>query len=127
MDKLLEGNWMTAGFADRNPLEEKKAAGFSPCGTVILIAPDPVPTSTTGGIALPDDIIARNELGQIFGYVVAVGPNAWFDEPSPRCAVGDRVMFAKFVGQLFTGPDGRRYRAINDKDIVGVIHQEVKA
>lgn len=128
MDPLLSGNWTTAGLTNRDLVEEVAAgAGFSPCGTVILVLPDPVPRETAGGIALPEDTLTRTELGQIFGYCVAIGPNAWYDEPQPRCKVGDRVMFAKFVGQLFTGPDGRRYRAMNDKDIIGVIADEVKA
>lgn len=104
------------------------ACGFEPAGHLVLVLPRSVAHQSAGGIALPDEHVERLEMAQIFARVIDIGPNAWFDEEHPRAAVGDEVMIAKFVGQLFTGGDGKRYRVINDKDIIGIVtSQKVKA
>lgn len=101
--------------------ETELDGGFEPANNKVVVLPDYVPRYSAGGIAIPDDITEREEMAQIFAVLVAVGPDAWKDRKTQPAAPGDRVMIAKFVGQLFTGPDGRRYRVIHDLDIIGKV------
>jgi co-chaperonin GroES (HSP10) len=114
-------------FEDRSASSETGVTGIEPKGHLVLVLPDFVPRESKGGIALPDDTVERDEMAQIFARVVLLGPNCWYDEGGvKRAKVGDRVMIAKFAGQLVTGGDGKRYRVINDKDVLCVITGEVK-
>jgi co-chaperonin GroES (HSP10) len=122
----LQGDFQADAFKDRTEAQEFDAdGGLVPKGHIVLVLPDPVQRESAGGIALPDATIFTNEQSQVFGILVAAGPAAWFDESEPRAQPGDRVMFSKFAGQMYTGPDGLRYRVVNDKDILGVITNEV--
>lgn len=115
-------------FEDRESCQERPLdGGFEPGNNKVLVCPDPVPTQSAGGIAFPKDLVEREEYAQIFATLVSIGPDAWKDRKTPVAAVGEKVMIAKFTGQLFTGPDGRRYRVIHDTDIIGkVTSSEVK-
>ena len=109
----------------RESVQEKPCeGGFEPANNKVLILPDPVPTRSAGGIEYPKELVEKEEFAQIFGTLVAVGPDAWKDGRTPGAELGDRVMIAKFTGQLFTGPDGRRYRVIHDLDIIGRVTKE---
>jgi co-chaperonin GroES (HSP10) len=110
---------------NRESVQERPVdGGFEPANNKVLVLPDPVPTESVGGIKFPGDVIEREEFSQIFATLVAIGPDAWKDRKTPPAGVGDRVMIAKFTGQLFTGPDGRRYRVIHDLDIIGKITKD---
>ena len=112
-------------FEDRESIEDDVLdGGFEPANNKVLVLPDPVATHSMGGIAMPSELIEKQEYAQIFATLVAVGPDAWKDRKTPAAGVGDRVMIAKFTGQLFTGPNGRRYRVIHDMDIIGKITKE---
>lgn len=111
-------------FEDRELLQEAPAdGGFEPATNKVLVLPDQIPRVSAGGIQIPEDVVAREEMAQIFATLIAVGPQAW-KGLTPAAAPGDRVMIAKFTGQLFTGPDGRRYRVIHDLDVVGKITKQ---
>lgn len=112
-------------FEDRESIEEDVLdGGFEPASNKVLVLPDPVATHSMGGIAMPQELVEKQEYAQIFATLVAVGPDAWKDKKAPAAAVGDRVMIAKFTGQLFTGHNGLRYRVIHDLDIIGKITKE---
>lgn len=112
-------------FEDRESVEaDTLDGGFEPANNKVLVLPDPVSTHSAGGIAMPADLIEKQEYAQIFATLVAIGPDAWKDRKTPAAGVGDRVMIAKFTGQIFTGPDGRRYRVIHDLDIIGKITRD---
>lgn len=82
----------------------------------VLVKPDPVLTHSPGGIELPFAHVEREILGQTEGEVVSIGPGC-FDE-LPACPrIGERVIFARYSGQLCKDGDVQ-YRLINDKDIV---------
>lgn len=50
--------------------------------------------------------------------VIAVGPEAWKDEKTPRAVPGDRVMVSAHAGLQTKSPvDGKIYRVINARDI----------
>lgn len=58
------------------------------------------------------------------GTVVAIGPTAWkvFGDGSPWCAVGDKVEFARYAGELVYHPDTKEELFVmNDEDIL-LIH-----
>lgn len=112
---------------NRTPTQEAEICGMQPAGTLVLTLPDQIPETSAGGIALIDTTMERDYLNQIFVTVIALGPHVWFDEPVHRAKVGDRVMIAKHCGQIFPGEDGRRYRLVNDKDVLGVVKQNEEA
>ena len=99
--------------------------GLEPATNKVVVCPDAIDEYTGGGIALPPEVIEREVMAQIFATVVAIGPDAWkkggFSRP---CEAGDRVMIAKYTGQLFTGADGRKYRIIHDLDVIGRVTHE---
>lgn len=80
---------------------------------------------TTGGVFLPDMIKDREEIGGEEGVLVALSPAAFdfveWSEGVTLPKVGDRIMFKAYTGQLFRGKDGKRYRVMKDKDIIGVL------
>lgn len=97
-------------------------SGIIPKGHRILIRPYELEQKTNSGIILATDSQhEREEMANTTGDVVGVGEgcNGW-------CAAGDRVIFAKYSGLLYTGMDGVRYRIINDDNVVGVLQGEVK-
>jgi co-chaperonin GroES (HSP10) len=55
------------------------------------------------------------------GEVIEVGPeiNGWAKN-------GDRIVFSKYAGLLYQGKDGKRYRIINDDNIVATLDGDVK-
>ena len=107
------------------PAAVQGEAGIEPKGHLVLVLPDQVARQSPGGIAIPDEVLERDEMAQIFAQIVKLGPTCWYDEGGQkRAKVGDRVMIAKYVGQLITGADGLRYRVINDKDVLCVITED---
>ena len=111
-------------FEDRDVESKPIEGGFEPANNKVLVLPDAVAKYSTGGIALPQELLEKEEYAQIFATLVAVGPDAWRDKKTAAAAVGEKVMIAKFTGQLFTGPDGRRYRVIHDTDIIGKVTKD---
>ena len=94
---------------------------------VIALAAAPKTAGKMGSILLPD--ITKDQLGlaQQVGRIVAQSPLAYnFDTWPPgarKPEVGDVVWFARYGGGLITGRDGREYRTIKDKDVIGIIQR----
>jgi len=65
-------------------------------------------------------------MAQINGVVIELGTTAYADQDSPWCYVGDRVIIGKYAGLIYDGADGKKYRVINDLDVVAVIKKEGK-
>lgn len=64
-------------------------------------------------------------MAQVKGTVVAVGDGCWKDTAtSDWCAVGDQIVFGKYAGLLWEGVDGKKYRILNDLDVVGLTQGE---
>lgn len=101
-------------------------SGIRPAGWRVLVAPHEVKKVSKGGIILTTEATEeREQMGNTTGVVVALGEQCFADEPKPWCAVGDKVIFAKYAGLLYLGKDGKKYRMINDKDITGVLDADV--
>lgn len=99
-------------------------SGLAPVGVAVLIKAYE-PERKGAQIVLPDSVQGRMAMVDSRALVVAVGPSAWHDEPTPRAVVGDRVLVTKFAGFMAKGPaDGETYRLVNDRDIFCVITHE---
>lgn len=102
-------------------------SGLEPRGVAVLIK-GYEPERKGAQIVLPDSVQGRMSMVDNRAVVVAVGPSAWHDEPSPRAAVGDKVLVTKFAGFMAKGPkDGEMYRLVNDRDIFcAITYEEVE-
>lgn len=103
-------------------------SGITPCGDRILVLPEKVEETSAGGIVIVDSAREKFGLAQTIGVLVAIGPEAWTDYESGAFAkVGDRVMFAKYGGLVFTGNDGQEYRVMNDVDITAIVSDDFES
>ena len=101
-------------------------SGINPVGWRVLIKPQEVREVSEGGIILTTEVTKdREQMGNTTGVVVAMGSQCYADEPAPWCAIGDKVIFAKYACLLYLGKDGFKYRMINDKDITGTLDDDV--
>ena len=103
-----------------------------PTGWRILIMPYVPPKKSKGGIEIPDEAHAREQLATVVGYVLAVGPLAYkdrnkFGNPDdphenwePWCKEKDWVIFGRYDGSRFKIIDGE-LRFLNDDEILGVV------
>jgi len=94
-------------------------SGIIPKGHRILVLPEVIEEKSTGGIIINvGNDMKREELAQINGTVVAMGNTCYHDQVEPWCAVGDTVIFGKYSGLFYTGDDEKKYRIVNDLDVV---------
>ena len=124
-------------------------SGIYPAGNRVLILADQIEDGLkTNKIELPEDVKEKYQSAQASGEVVAVGPDA-FEHTTERtygvdggelkllgvskkgysepfAVVGDRISFAKYAGQKYTGKDDKRYLVINDEDITCKLDVEVE-
>jgi len=99
-------------------------SGLDPRGVAVLIKLYE-PERKGSQIVLPESVQGRLSMVDNRAVVVAIGPNAWHDEPSPRAAVGEKVLVTKFAGFMAKGPlDGEMYRLVNDRDIFCAVTDE---
>ena len=100
-------------------------SGLKPLGVAVLIQTYE-PERKAGMIVIPEQVQTRLAMVDNRATVIAVGENAWHDEPSPRAAVGDRVLVTGHAGFMAKGPaDGKQYRLVNDRDIFcAITHEE---
>lgn len=89
-------------------------------GWVLLVKVDPV-SKMKGMIEMPADKVMRDELAQTRGTVLRISDGAWNDEPAPRCAIGDRILFRQYAGEMLDVEGLDKYRVINDKDVYAVL------
>ena len=102
-------------------------SGIFPVGHRVLVLPEQIEEKTAGGIILhTGSQKAREEMAQINGVVVALGTTAYSDQDTAWCAVGDRVIIGKYSGLIYDGKDEKKYRVINDLDVVAVLEKEDK-
>ena len=102
-------------------------SGIHPVGHRVLILPEQVEEKTQSGIIVHSaSQLAREEMAQINGLVVDVGTTAYDDQTTPWCQVGDRVIIGKYSGLIYDGNDGKKYRVINDLDVVALVKRKDK-
>ena len=77
-----------------------------------------------GSLYLPDQIIEREALATVCGYVLRIGPLAYKDEGKfdgiPWCKEKDWVIFGRYAGSRFK-IDGGEVRILNDDEIIATI------
>lgn len=99
--------------------------GLHPKGHRLLVLPDEIETKTKSGIITTTATQEfREQLAQVDGLVVAMGSTCYADQPEPWCKVGDRIIFGKYSGIIRDGNDGKKYRFINDLDVVGTVDKK---
>ena len=95
-----------------------------PTGWRILVLPYKGKGKTEGGVLLPDQILANQEISTQVGYVLKVGPLAYEDKDKfplgTWCNKGDWVIFARYAGSRFK-IEGGEVRILNDDEILAKI------
>ena len=98
-------------------------SGIHPVGSRLLIKTLELETKTASGIVIVTVSSAeREEMANTTGEVIEVGDDCisgWFE-------VGDNIVFAKYAGLLYLGKDGKKYRVINDENVVATLDGDVK-
>ena len=96
----------------------------SPSGWRLLILPYRGKGKTEAGIYLPDQVVERESVATVCGYVLKVGSLAYKDEtkfPSgPWCKEKDWVIFGRYAGARFK-IDGGEVRILNDDEVIAVV------
>jgi co-chaperonin GroES (HSP10) len=96
-------------------------SGYHPVEYKCVFKPDVIEEVSKGGIALPPDVVNKEQGMQCDGTLVAAGATAFQDWPRDgKPQVGARVMIAKYAGIQIKGKDEKVYRLVNDKDILAV-------
>lgn len=106
------------------PSLEDCKPGVQMTGWRVLVAPETV-EEKKGAIFIPDSVRDKEEVVQQRGRIVSIGPAAFdhadYQGREPR--VGDAIIFAKLAGFKMEMADGKSYRCIDDKDVVGLIEE----
>lgn len=97
-------------------------SGIWPMDLRVLVLPDEA-DEKKGSLYMPQQVQEKEKYAKVEATIVAVGENAWeeaagrahgFVKPVP----GDRVLIAKYGGVEVEGRDKRKYRVLNDTDII---------
>ena len=95
-----------------------------PKGYRLLIAMPQVDDKTAGGVHLPDELKARENVAAIVGMVVSMGPDAYADPKKfpngPYCKAGDFVIFRSYSGTRVK-VESQEFRIINDDTVEAVV------
>jgi len=99
-------------------------SGIYPVEYKVLVLPDMKEEKTEGGIVLTSDYREKQEMAEVEGELIAVGPDAFTNDEghlwSVKPQIGATVLFAKYAGIYTKGNDGLNYRLINDKDVLAI-------
>jgi co-chaperonin GroES (HSP10) len=102
------------------------ASGLTPLEFFVIVELDVQAEKTAGGVYLPPQAKDADELSTQEGTLVAASPHAftyadgWPEGSKPQA--GQRVLFKKFAGAMHER-GGRKYRILNDKDLVAIIDE----
>jgi co-chaperonin GroES (HSP10) len=95
-----------------------------PTGWRIAILPYRGAQKTKGGIALSEETQKRTQIATTVGYVLNLGPLAYYDQEKfpdgAWCKEGDWIIFGRYAGARIP-IDGGEIRFINDDEVLGVI------
>tara|TARA_R100000664_G_C2704792_1_gene103834 strand:- start:94 stop:486 length:393 start_codon:yes stop_codon:yes gene_type:complete len=110
---------------DKPKVDEKTKSQLpEPAGYRILIAMPDVDEKTEGGIVKASSTIRDEEVSNICGYVLKLGPDAYADQGrfpnGPYCKKGDWVVFRAYSGTRLK-IYGKEFRLINDDTVEAVV------
>ena len=98
------------------------SAGINPVFDRLLIQPMEVTEKTDWGFQLStEETSEREQLANTTGIIIAMGEEV----PEGIVAVGDKVVYAKYAGLMYTGKDGRDYRMVNYDNLVAKLDSDV--
>ena len=107
-EKVLDPEKLDVSSLERLP---------SPSGWRLLILPYRGKGKTEAGIYLPDQVVERESIATVCGYVLKSGPLAYKDETKfplgPWCKEKDWIIFGRYAGARFR-IDGGEVRILND-------------
>jgi co-chaperonin GroES (HSP10) len=69
-----------------------------------------------------EEVSEREQLANTTGQIVALGEEV----PEDVVKVGDKVIYAKYAGLMYTGKDDKAYRMINYADLTGKLDPDMK-
>ena len=110
-------------------MENSNKSGIHPIGDRVLICPEEIEEVTRSGIIVHSaSQVEKEQLAQVFGKVVEMGPDAWpgHQLSSKPVKVGDRVIFGKYAGMVFKGLDGLEYRILRSEMIHSKVDEGVR-
>tara|TARA_R110000765_G_scaffold302967_1_gene397139 strand:+ start:309 stop:740 length:432 start_codon:yes stop_codon:yes gene_type:complete len=114
-EKILDPDKLNDSSLERLP---------SPTGWRLLILPYRGKGKTKAGIYLPDQVVERESVGTVCGYVLKVGPLAYKDAnkftTGPWCKEKDWIIFGRYAGARFK-IDGGEVRILNDDEVIAVV------
>ena len=109
---------------DDKQSEEIKKQLPDPSGYKILVAMPEVEEKTEGGIVKASTTLRDEEVSNICGYVLKLGPDCYLDKKrfpnGPWCKEKDWVVFRAYSGtrmKLY----GKEFRLINDDTVEAVV------
>jgi co-chaperonin GroES (HSP10) len=95
-----------------------------PTGWRIVVLPFRPPKKTKSGIVLAEQVVDRQNLATVCGYVVAVGELAYGDTEKfpngPWCKKGDWIVFGRYAGARIS-IEGGEIRILNDDEVLATI------
>ena len=104
--------------------KEVKSQLPDPKGWKLLVAMPEVEESTKGGILKATSTMRDEEVSNICGYVLKLGPDAYSDKnrfpTGPWCKEGDWVVFRAYSGTRMK-MYGKEFRIINDDTVEAVV------
>ena len=114
-EKILDPNKLEDSSLERLP---------KPTGWRLLVLPYRGKGKTEGGVLLPDQVVDRDSVATVCGYVLSVGPLAYYDKDKfpgdPWCEEKDWIIFGRYAGARFK-IDGGEVRILNDDEVIAVI------
>ena len=110
--------------------KEVKSQLPDPKGWKLLVAMPEVEESTKGGILKATSTMRDEEVSNICGYVLKLGPDAYSDKnrfpTGPWCKEGDWVVFRAYSGTRMK-MYGKEFRLINDDTVEAVVEDPTGA
>lgn len=95
-----------------------------PTGWRLVVLPFRAPKKTKSGILLAEQVVERQQLATVCGYVVSTGPLAYADTEKfpngPWCKKGDWIVFGRYSGARIS-IDGGEIRILNDDEVLATI------
>ena len=104
-------------------------SGFYAFEYKVLVVPDEFQNVTKGGIIIPDETVDMEQRAVSRGILVDLSPLAFTYDKWPEGTRipkrGDRVLYGKYAGSdIVSRLDGKKYRVMNDKDIICLIDED---
>ncbi len=103
-------------------------SGVQPVEFRVLVKPDLIAKYTSGGVLKTDKNFDMEVWAQVKGTLIAKGDRAFedFSEAERKALVpGAKIYYRIYEGIVIEGADGEEYRLCNDKDIGGVVENEM--